>query len=55
MSKSQVIATAASSAIGSGSIIVFLAHPVGSAVAGGVLIGASSYYLIRKMFFKKPE
>jgi hypothetical protein len=55
MSKSQVIATASSSVLGGGSIIVFLAHPVGSAVAGGILIGASSYYLMKKCFLKKPE
>jgi hypothetical protein len=55
MSKSRLIATATSSAIGGGSIILFLAHPVGSAVAGGVLVGLGSYYMMKKMFFRKPE
>jgi hypothetical protein len=53
MSKSQVVTTAASTAIGGGSIVYLLAHPVGSAVLGGVLVGVNSYFLMKKIFHNK--
>ncbi len=53
MSKSQVVTTAASTALGGGSIVYLLAHPVGSAVVCGVLVGVNSYYLMKKMFQNK--
>jgi hypothetical protein len=55
MSKSQVFTTAASTAIGGGSIIFLLAHPVGSAVLGGVLVSVNSYFLMKKIFPNKSK
>lgn len=39
-----------------GSVKVFLlAHPVGVALVGGALVGAGSYYLMKKFLNKKEE
>jgi hypothetical protein len=39
-----------------GSVKPFLiAHPVGVAILGGVLVGAGTYYLMNKVFSKKES
>ncbi|MDM8557768.1 hypothetical protein [Candidatus Parabeggiatoa sp. HSG14] len=53
MLNSQIISTATSTAIGGGAIIVLLAHPVGSAVIGGGLLGVNAYYLMKNLFTSK--
>jgi len=30
------------------------AHPIGMAATGGALLGLGAYYILRKMFGKKP-
>ena len=43
-------------ATGAGSVQTFiLAHPVGVAVVGVALIGAGTYYLVKKFSKKKEE
>ncbi len=39
-----------------GSVKVFLlAHPVGVAIVGGAIVGAGTYYLMKKFLNKKEE
>ncbi|RKZ56277.1 MAG: hypothetical protein DRR08_22115 [Candidatus Parabeggiatoa sp. nov. 2] len=49
-------AATTSPALATGSMKAFLlAHPVGMAVVGATLIGAGTYYLIKKFSNKKEE
>jgi predicted transporter len=50
----EALATSAQSAIGSTKAFL-LAHPVGVAVVGGVLIGLGAYYIAKKWSAPKEE
>lgn len=41
--------------VGTASKAFVLAHPMGMAAAGGVLLGVGAYYAIGKMFGKKEK
>jgi hypothetical protein len=53
MSNLPVATTAISAAIGGGTIIFFMAHPVSGAVVGGTLVGINTFHLVKKLFTKK--
>ena len=51
----EVVSTPETAA-GLGTIKTFLiAHPVGVALVGGVLVGAATYWVMKKYFNKKEE
>jgi hypothetical protein len=53
MSNSSVATTAISAAIGGGTLIFFMAHPLSGAVVGGTLVGINAFHFVNKLFTKK--
>jgi F0F1-type ATP synthase assembly protein I len=53
MAVSEVVSTTeATAAVAKGFLV---AHPVGVALVGGVLVGVATYWLMKKYFNKKEE
>jgi len=55
--ETQIVATSKSSlaSMGTATKAFVLAHPVGVAIVGGVLIGAGAYYVVKKFQGKDKE
>jgi hypothetical protein len=55
MAVPEVVSTE-TAAVGLGTVKSFLvAHPVGVALVGGILVGAATYWVMKKYFNKKEE
>ncbi len=56
MAVSEVASTTNTTAAGLGTVKSFLvAHPVGVALVGGILVGAATYWVMKKFFDTKDE